>query len=235
LRAFLLAAGFGTRLQPLTLRTPKCLMRIGDEVLLGHWLRKLEETGCESVLVNTHYLAGEVMTYLAGWKSSTMKVYTVHEPVLLGTAGSLLENIGFFRGARGLLIHADNLMEDNLHQILHAHEQRDARCLLTMLTFKTSKPESCGIVETDEAGVLTGFHEKVSKNYGSIANGALYVFDSDFVEYLEVLEGTPRDFSVEIIPKLLGRVQTCYTDKVYMDIGTPEMLEEARMAWKGAD
>ena len=43
-RALLLAAGFGTRLQPLTLHTPKCLVKIGGEPLLGIWLRKLEKS-----------------------------------------------------------------------------------------------------------------------------------------------------------------------------------------------
>ena len=74
LRALLLAAGLGTRLRPLTLQTPKCLVTIGGEPLLGHWLRQLEEAGCEAVLVNTHYLADQVVAYLANWKGRPMAV-----------------------------------------------------------------------------------------------------------------------------------------------------------------
>ena len=62
-RALLLAAGLGTRLRPLTMQTPKCLVPIGGEPLLGHWLRKLELAGCDSVLVNTHYLAEQVKAF----------------------------------------------------------------------------------------------------------------------------------------------------------------------------
>ena len=51
LRALLLAAGLGTRLRPLTLHTPKCLVPIGGEPLLGRWLRQLEDTGCEALLL----------------------------------------------------------------------------------------------------------------------------------------------------------------------------------------
>ena len=58
-RALLLAAGLGTRLRPITLDTPKCLVPIGGEPLLGRWLRTLEIAGCDSVLINTHYLAGD--------------------------------------------------------------------------------------------------------------------------------------------------------------------------------
>ena len=59
-RALLLAAGLGTRLRPITLETPKCLVPIGGEPLLGRWLRQLELAGCEAVLINTHYLADQV-------------------------------------------------------------------------------------------------------------------------------------------------------------------------------
>ena len=55
-RALLLAAGLGTRLRPITLQTPKCLVPIGGEPLLGRWLRQLDQAGCESVLINTHML-----------------------------------------------------------------------------------------------------------------------------------------------------------------------------------
>ena len=62
-RALLLAAGFGTRLRPLTLQTPKCLVPIGGEPLLSRWLRKLEMAGCEAVL-NTHCLSDKVRDFL---------------------------------------------------------------------------------------------------------------------------------------------------------------------------
>jgi mannose-1-phosphate guanylyltransferase len=67
LRALLLSAGLGTRLRPLTLYTPKCLVPIGGYPLLGRWLRKLEQAGCKAVLVNTHYLAEQVEAYLQSW------------------------------------------------------------------------------------------------------------------------------------------------------------------------
>lgn len=101
-RALLLSAGLGTRLRPITLHTPKCLVPIGGEALLGRWLRKLEMAGCDSVLVNTHYLAEQVEAFLKSWQSSTMTVQTVHEPELLGTAGTLITNQEFLKGATGL-------------------------------------------------------------------------------------------------------------------------------------
>ena len=227
-RALLLAAGLGTRLRPITLDTPKCLVPIGGKPLLGHWLKKLELSGCESVLINTHYLAEQVEIFLKSWKSPTMDVQTVHEPVLLGTAGTLLANQGFFEDATGLLIHADNAMKGNLKDFLTAHRERQKECLLTMLTFTTDSPSSCGIVEIDKQKVVRAFHEKIIRPPGNRANGALYAFEQDFLDHLNLMNQTPNDFSTEVIPRLLNRIQSWHTRDLYIDIGTPESLAVAQ-------
>ena len=227
-RALLLAAGFGTRLRPITLHTPKCLVRIGGKPLLGLWLRKLELAGCDSVMVNTHYLAQQVKAFLQTWQSSTMSVHTVHEPELLGTAGTLLANQGFFKGATGLLIHADNFMAGDLKDFMISHRERQAYCQLTMLTFETKTPSSCGIVEIDSQQVAQAFHEKLLKPPGNRANGAIYAFEQDFLNHLSLMNPIPRDFSTEVIPGLLGRIQSWHTFTPYLDIGTPAALSQAQ-------
>ena len=227
-RALLLAAGLGTRLQPITFHTPKCLVPIGGEPLLSRWLKKLERTGCDSVLVNTHYLAGEVEAFLSKWQGSTMTVHTVHETELLGTAGTLRANQNFFEGATGLLIHADDAMAGDLRDFLNAHGRRQTNCQLTMLTFKTGTPSSCGIVEIDNQRVVQAFHEKIANPPGNRANGALYAFEQDFLDNLNKMNPAPSDFSTEVIPKLLGQIQSWHTDDPYLDIGTPESLALAQ-------
>ena len=227
-RALLLAAGFGTRLRPITWHTPKCLVPIAGEPLLGRWLKQLELAGCSSVLVNTHYLADQVEAFLENWQHSTMTVKSVHEPELLGTAGTLMANQEFFKDETGLLIHADNAMGGDVKDFLEAHRQRQACCQLTMLTFKTDTPSSCGIVEIDEQQVVQAFHEKLREPPGNRANGALYAFDQDFLDHLSLMDPTPSDFSTEVIPSLLGHIQTWHTESPYLDIGTPEALTLAQ-------
>ena len=78
-----------------------------------------------------------------------MKVSTFYEKSLLGTAGTLLENLDFFKDSLGLLIHADNYTDDSLNDFISRHLSKPEDCLLTMLTFKTDNPSSCGIVEKD--------------------------------------------------------------------------------------
>ncbi|MBM5802376.1 MAG: nucleotidyltransferase family protein [Cyanobacteria bacterium K_DeepCast_35m_m2_023] len=227
-RALLLAAGLGTRLRPITLHTPKCLVSIGGKPLLGRWLRQLEIAGCESALVNTHHLANQVEAFVRDWNSPTMRVSTVHEPDLLGTAGTLRANISFFEESTGLLIHADNAMTDSLGPLLTAHEQRADGCELTMLTFQTDTPRNCGIVTTNSEGVVTAFHEKVEEPPGNCANAALYAFNPNFLIHLEQLKPPPSDFSTEVIPQLMGRIQSFHTYKPYLDIGTLHALTQAQ-------
>ena len=195
---------------------------------MGRWLRQLEMAGCESVLINTHYLAHKVEAFLSNWESSTMSIETVHEPVLLGTASTLLANQDFFKGTTGLLIHADNTMAGDVQSFLGAHRDREPCCLLTMLTFTTSTPSSCGIVEIDDKQVVQAFHEKIEEPPGNKANGALYAFEQDFLDHLNLMNQRPTDFSTQVIPKLLGRIQTWHTNDVYLDIGTPEALASAQ-------
>ena len=96
IKALLLAAGYGTRLRPITNVTPKCLVKINGKPLLSYWLKKLENLGCEEVIVNTHYLSHEVIRYLDKYKSNNLKVITSHEEEILGTAGTLMKHLDFF-------------------------------------------------------------------------------------------------------------------------------------------
>ena len=59
------------------------------------------------------------------------------------------------------------------------------------------------------------------------ANGALYAFNDDFLDYLKKLEIKPSDFSTEVIPKMLGRFFSYQTNSVYLDIGSPASYEKA--------
>ena len=95
-KALLLAAGLGTRLKPITKNIPKCLVRVGNEPILGIWLNNLSKAGCESVLINTHYFSNQVEDYLKKKEFGNMQIVTSYESSLLGTAGTLIKNSDFF-------------------------------------------------------------------------------------------------------------------------------------------
>ena len=97
-----------------------------------------------------------------------------------------------------------------------------------MLTFTTDKPHHCGIVEVDAHNVLVGFHEKVDNPPGNKANAAIYIFESSLIDELEAMNGKLGDFSVDILPRLLGRIYTCHTNNHFIDIGTQSNLVKAQ-------
>lgn len=231
INAILLAAGFGTRLRPLTLKTPKCLVNLNGSNMLEHWFTKLEEVNCKSVLVNAHYLAELVEDYIDTRSKNFMEINYSFEPKLLGTAGTLLSNENLFKDSAGILIHSDNAMEENLANLLEAHKSRPKGCLLTMLTFESENPSECGIVEIDSKGIVQNFFEKVENPPCKIANGAIYVFDYELIMFLKSLEKCFFDFSKEVLPKLIGRIYTYHTNLNFIDIGTPKNLKKAQNLW----
>ena len=219
IKALLLAVGLGTRLRPLTLKTPKCLVEIDGTPLLGIWLEKLNKIGCHEVLINTHYLNEKVENYLSKISFKNMKIKISYEEKLLGTAGTLIKNSTFFNDGIGLLIHADNFTNDNLSKFIECHLSKPKDCLLTMLTFKTDNPKSCGIVKKDNIGRIIKFYEKSSKYHGNCANGALYAFNKDLFKYLAKMPLIPVDFSNDVIPNLMGNIFSYHTSNIYLDIG----------------
>ncbi len=229
IKALLLSAGLGTRLRPLTNHTPKCLIKVKGVPLLETWLNKLEKLGCEEVLINTHYLKDQVKEFLVSRKKTNMKINIVYEDKLLGTAGTLIKNLNFFDNSIGLLIHADNYMEDELFPFIESFYLRPNNCLLSMLTFETDNPSSCGIIERDENNVLTAFYEKQPGNYGNCANGAIYAFEREFIDFVKNLPLLTTDFSCDVIPKLIGKIHTWKTLKSYEDIGSYASLNKSLM------
>jgi len=229
--ALLLAAGFGTRLRPLTLSTPKCLVDIGGVPLLERWLKSLENCNCDNALINTHYLSEQVSDFIKKRRKTAMKIQISHEDQLLGTAGTILANQQFFSEGTSIVIHADNATDFEINDLLKAHYQRPKECCLTMLTFTTDAPSKCGIVETDKDGIVQGFYEKVKHPPGNRANGAVYVFDSEFINTLNCLDHPLTDFSTQVLPELIGRIATYHTYDTFLDIGTPDNLVKAQEHW----
>ena len=231
IRCLLLAAGLGTRLRPITIKTPKCLVEVAGKPILEWWLKHLESINCEKVIVNTHYHAEKVSQFLKDYNNSRMHIIERYEQKLLGTAGTLVSAADFFKGSTGILIHADNATDTDLNKLIESHRKRPKNCLLTMLTFTSDSPQTCGIVETNSDGIVRKFHEKVINPPGDQANGAVYVFEEELLDMLKASKKKPHDFSTEVLPELMGRIYTCHTHDHFIDIGTPESLENARQIW----
>jgi len=226
MNALLLAAGFGSRLGEMTIETPKCLAKVGQETMLDHWLFKLKQLGVKRFFINTHYLADKVQDFIARHPLKD-DITLLHEPKLLGTGRTILRNIELLEDKACFIVHVDNYCLDLLDRFLLAHMNRPGNTVLTMLTFTTNAPEKCGIVEVDKDKRLISFHEKKENPPSDRANGAVYIASRSFFEVLKSLEPEPTDLSCDIIPALIGNIFCHHTDLYFEDIGTPSSLRKA--------
>ena len=226
-RALLLAAGLGTRLSPLTDEWPKCLMPIGKRPLLEYWLETLHLANVNKVIVNLHHHSEIVQEFL---NRSRFKdwVSSIYEETLLGTAGTLRANKDFFHECTTLLVHADNWCQFDFVDFLNFHrKQRPEYCSITMMTFESPTPSTCGIVETDTNGVVLAFHEKSNKFMGNQANGAVYLLEPEVLKWIDEHPDN-CDFSTEVLPHFMGRIAIWNNSGIHRDIGALPMLRLAQ-------
>ena len=226
MKALILAAGFGTRLGKLTEDKPKALVEVGGRAILDHNIRKLLNAGISEILINTHYLADQVEDFLK--KQPYQKsVTTIFEPKLLGTAGTVRSNIEKFENDDFLVMHGDNYFEAELKPYLRAHKKRKIGTIMTMATFTTDSPETCGTVVTNRDNVLIDFFEKNPVSESLLANAAIYIFSPAVSPMFLSLTAIENDISLHVIPKLIGKIQTHFLPGAFVDIGSPTGLANA--------
>lgn len=217
-KALLLAAGRGLRLKPLTDHWPKCLMPIHGRPILEYWLCTLYENNIKRVFVNTFHQQDAVLEFLERDRFRNW-VTPLIERRLLGTAGTLRVNRRLFSDGVTLLVHADNWSHSDFNQFLRFHRDlRPKGTVMTMMTFRTRSPESCGIVELDGQGIVQNFYEKVVNPPDNLANGAVYLLEPEVLEWITT-HGGLSDFSTEVLPHFLGRIATWENTDIHSDIG----------------
>lgn len=218
-KAVLLAAGLGTRLQPLTHHITKCMVPIAGRPLLDYWITALCQTGVQEVLINTHHLADQVRAYIQRIHAQgTIHLQETYEPQLLGSAGTLAANPHFADETDEIIIiYADNLSTVDLSALLNFHRQHTDPA--TLLLFHAPNPRACGIAQLDEDQRIIHFEEKPAQPIGDLANAGVYVLDANL--YREIAALQAFDFGFEILPKLVGRMRGWTTENSYhRDMGT---------------
>ena len=229
MKAIILAAGLGTRLRPITLTTPKCLVPINGVPLLELWLRDCERAGVEAVLVNTHHLAERVEEFAAARRG--VPVTLAHEPELLGSAGTIAANWSFVDGGESfLVVYADNLTTFRLSELVAFHATHDQ--IASIALFRSPNPSACGVVEMDGTGLVTGFWEKPANPRGNLANAGLYVFRRAVRPYLPA--AVPADVGGLLMPALVGHAKGLPISGYFVDIGTLENYYSAQADYAAA-
>lgn len=226
MKALLLAAGLGTRLDPITRYIQKCLVPINGKPLIEYWLENLSKVGVDEFLINTHYKKEQMEAYVKTSKFKD-KITLVYEKELLQTGGTLLKNKIFFDSEPFFVIHSDNLSFCNFKDFINTH--KNSSSTITIMTFYTDTPQNCGIVELDKKGKVQNFFEKVLNPPSNLANGAVYIFEARIFDFLESLRKEKIDISTEVLPNFLGDISTFHNDFYHRDIGTFESYALAQV------
>jgi len=226
MKALLLAAGLGSRLRPLTDKTPKCLLPIQGKPMLQIWLEMLARANVDDVLVNTHHLHEQVEEFARHW-SGQCRLTLSHEPVLLGSAGTLRANVDFVKDeALFLVCYADNLTHFDVSLLAKLLQSRLAENPLgVMALFRSDEPWRCGIADQDAHGWIRKFEEKPKKPLSNLANAGLYAFSREALKFLP--EKDPADIGHDLIPKLVPRLLGLEMNAPLLDIGTLEAYQKA--------
>jgi mannose-1-phosphate guanylyltransferase len=226
-KAFLLGAGLGTRLRPLTDHLPKCLVPINGKPLLEIWLNLCEQCGIQDVLINTHHLAPMVEAWAAAQTTRT-GIQLSYEETLLGSAGTVAANRDFIGNSKDFYIfYADNLISVDLEALRSFHFRHDG--ILTLGLFHSSQPRQCGIVTLDSEQRIVTFEEKPAQPKSDLANAGVFVARRELLNFLP--SSGFSDFGRNILPKLVGRMRGYVLKGYLLDIGTLENYQRALVEW----
>ena len=219
MKAMVLCAGYGTRLQPLTDNIPKPLLRIAGSTLIHDTLLHLASEGIDTAVVNGSWKADMIEDYLKN-TDFPLEILFQREDKPLGTAGAVRKALPFL-GEEFLVVYGDNLTRQPIAPLFELHSRLDSE--VTIALTPTGEPSSKGIVLTEPDGRVSSFREKPPNEIAesNLANSGLYICRKSALEHLH--DGEFSDFGLDVFPMLLneGRILAADTPGGYTrDIGT---------------
>lgn len=222
MNALLLAAGYGTRLRPLTDHLPKPLVPICGTPLIQHTLLWMAAQGVTHAAVNLFHLPDAIPAAL-GSRFAGIALHYFPEPALRGTAGAALDAAQVLGDAPFFVIYGDGYINADLRSLLLFHKHNAAEATLAL--FRAPDPTAVGLVDTDDSGRVLRFVEKppASEVFTDRANAGVYVLNPS------VLNAVPHtaapDFGHDVFPALLAQKRAVYAADLQgtiQDTGTPE-------------
>lgn len=233
----LLVGGFGTRLSPLTNKTPKPMLPIANLPVTEHQLLVAKAAGITKVVLATAYLAETFTPYFGDGSNWGMGLKYALEREPLGTGGAI-------RNAAELILaeisadepivvfNGDVLSQHNLAAQIQLHQSLSAAVTLHLVSVEDARPYGC--VPFDDNGRVTDFLEKMANPITNTINAGCYVFNPQVVREIEL--GKVVSVEREVFPEILkaGRVIQAFVDDSYwLDMGTPRALLKGSQDYVG--
>lgn len=223
MKAMILAAGFGTRLRPLTDVTPKPLLPVAGTPMIVWNLLLLKRHGFQEVVINLHHLGGMIRQALGDGTGFGMRITYSDEPVILGTGGGIKQVESYFKGEPVLVLNGDTLFALDLSAVMAFHLERQAAA--TMVLRQDSEAARWGLVEvTDQAEVIRITGRGLSVPTPTTAR----MFAGIHILHPRLLHALPAGKESSIIDAYVRGIQEGERimgydfDGYWTDVGTPE-------------
>lgn len=224
-KAMIMAAGVGSRLDPLTQDVPKPLVPIANRPIMDILFERLLKIPVKDIIANTHYRAEKIIERYKNNKIG-INFNHIYEEELSGTAGGVKKCQFFFdEGEDFLVLSADGLSNANLKAAIKSHKKSGAIATMGIKKIALEEIPKFGVVVTDAKGFVTGFQEKplIKDAKSECINTGIYIFNYKIFDYIP--EETFYDFARNVFPDLLSKgvkINTFHVNEYWSDIGTIE-------------
>lgn len=199
----LLAAGVGSRLEPLTTQVPKPLVPIANVPVMEHMLRLLKAHGIDEVYANLHYLPHKITEYFGSGDKVGMKLIFRHEEQLSGDAGGVRSMKEHLLDGTFIVVMGDLLTDADLTTIIKEH--KDKKALASIALKRVDDVTRFGIVVQNEDGFITGFQEKpaVEDALSNLASTGIYILEPEV--FAHIPETGEFGFGRQLFPQLVAK------------------------------
>lgn len=229
MKALILAAGLGTRLRPMTEKTPKALLLVDGRPLIYYALKLLQKHGVHDVVVNLHHLGDLIQKEIGDGGKFGMTIRYSWEPEILGTGGGIKKAAQLLDGNDFLVLNSDVLIDVNLKDLRRRHKKTKA--LATMVLRERGPDSSFTPVWTGRSdrivhiGPEEGSPKKASLPYHFTG---IHYLESRFLGFLPA-EGASCVIRQGYLPAIAAgeNVRGYLYDGYWNDLGTFDRLREA--------
>jgi UDP-N-acetylglucosamine diphosphorylase/glucosamine-1-phosphate N-acetyltransferase len=233
MKAVVLAAGEGVRLQPITATRPKHLIKVAGKPILEHCVDALKSCGLTEIVIVTHYMSDAIRQYFGDGEKLGVKIAYVEQAEMLGT-GDAVSAVEPYVDGDFVLVYGDLLFApDVIKNVIHSYETEKTAAVMAVVPVE--KPESYGIVELENEKAVKRIIEKpaLGRAPSNLANAGLYVFSKEVFDKLRQTKASVRGEweLTDALSLLIKDENTVLATEIskgdWIDIGRPWDLLEA--------